>query len=293
MIEAAAVSDSRDDRARRSQGLHGHLELICGVDDNGRSSLRHQSFRAPVHLSKPHFEEGMLVVNVVNPTAGLLAGDRIEYRVTVESGGRLLLTTPSATRIHRMREGRAEVRQEFHVESGAWLEIWPELVIPQAGALYRQETEIRVMPGGELLFCESLAPGRVASGESFAFAELEWATDLFVGDIRVARERYALNPRNGSLAPMLASFPTGYCATVFVASPRLSHSGEYWRRLHDLHHTDAWVGVSALGHGAFVVKMIAADSLELRRSLAAIRAELYSALDVKVEFCRGKRVKTG
>src|SRR5215207_8034190 len=60
----------------------GHLDILCAVDAEGRSHLRHQSFRAPIHLSKPHLDEGTLVVNVVNPTAGLLAGDRVACRVT-------------------------------------------------------------------------------------------------------------------------------------------------------------------------------------------------------------------
>ena len=64
----------RTSRAR----ARGHLHLVCAADA-ARAQLicASQSFRAPIHLSKPHLDEGVLVVNVVNPTAGLLAGDRI------------------------------------------------------------------------------------------------------------------------------------------------------------------------------------------------------------------------
>jgi urease accessory protein len=72
------------------RGLSGHLRLVCGVDERGLTYLREQSFCAPVHLSKPHHEESVLVVNIVNPTAGLLAGDRVQYDVAVESGARVL-----------------------------------------------------------------------------------------------------------------------------------------------------------------------------------------------------------
>jgi urease accessory protein UreH len=44
-------------------------------------------------LSKPHDDSDTLVVNVVNATAGLLAGDRIECHVEVETGASLLLTS--------------------------------------------------------------------------------------------------------------------------------------------------------------------------------------------------------
>ena len=80
---------SAQDDMRGGRGLSGHLRLVCAADEAGRTFIREQSFRAPVHLSKPHHEEGVLVVNVVNPTAGLLAGDRVRYDVSVESGARV------------------------------------------------------------------------------------------------------------------------------------------------------------------------------------------------------------
>src|SRR5579871_6279651 len=116
-----------------ARGLKGHLRLVCAVDETGRTFIREQSFCAPVHLSKPHHEEETLVVNIVNPTAGLLAGDRVTYEVTVETGGRVLLTAPSASRAHRIVEGDARMSQEFWVRENGWLESWPELFIPQGG----------------------------------------------------------------------------------------------------------------------------------------------------------------
>jgi urease accessory protein len=95
-----------------------------------------------MHLSKPHFDADALVVNVVNPTAGLLEGDRIACRVEVETGARLLLTTPSASRAHRMNNGRAELVQQMRVAAGGFLEFWPELFIPQKGTRYSQRTEL-------------------------------------------------------------------------------------------------------------------------------------------------------
>src|SRR5205085_1366195 len=116
--------------------------------------------------------------------------DRIECDVEVQPGATLLLTTPSATRAHCMRRGSAEVVQRMRVADGGFLEFWPELFIPQKGARYRQRTELSVAGGGELLFFESLAPGRVASGESFAYTELTWETDIRCDSTLVARERY-------------------------------------------------------------------------------------------------------
>lgn len=259
-------------------GLTGHLHLTCSADAAGRSYLRSQSFCAPLHLSKPHEDSGVLVVNVVNPTAGLLSGDRIDLRARVERGARLLVTAPSASRAHCMPTGHAELVQDFVVESGAWLEIWPELFIPQGGARYRQRTALRVEEGGEALFFETLAPGRVAMGEAFAFAELEWETDILLGGEPIARERYSLTPDGAGVAALRGQFPTGYYASCFAISPRLAADAPCWPAIHALHEPEAWVGCSALRRGGFVVKIVAAGSVLLRRKLAAVRRELYAAL---------------
>ena len=261
-----------------ARGLNGHLRLVCAVDDLGRMYLREQSFAAPVHLSKPHLDEDTLVVNIVNPTAGLLAGDRVRYDVAVEAGARVLLTAPSASRAHRIVEGDARVVQEFHVAAGGWLESWPEMFIPQGGARYRQQTTLRVAEGGEALLIEMLAPGRTASGEVFAYAELDWETDVFLGEVKIARERYTLTPDSPALSAMRARFPEAYYASCFLLSPHLPPSSECWRRIHDLQCADAWVGCSALTQGGWAIRVLAAGSVVLRKTIATIRGELYAAL---------------
>ena len=259
------------------RGLSGHLELVCAVDAEGRSYVREQSFSAPIHLSKPHLDEGILVVNVANPTAGLFAGDRVRYRVAVESGARLLLTAPSASRAHRIVAGDARVEQEFRVAAGGWLECWPELFIPQGGARYRQRTALHVEEGGEALLIEMIAPGRTASGEVFVFEELDWRTDVFLGAEKIARERYVLTPGSPTLAAMRARFPEAYYASCFVISPKLRGTDACWQRIHDLHNDEAWVGCSALVRGGWAIRVVAAGSIALRRVIARIREEIYTA----------------
>ena len=263
----------------KGRGLRGHLALTAAVAADGRTFIREQSFSAPIHLSKPHLDEDVLVVNVANPTAGLFAGDRIRYDITVESGARMLLTAPSASRAHRIVEGDARVEQEFRVAKGAWLECWPEMFIPQGGARYRQKTVARVEEGGELLLIEMIAPGRTASGEVFAFAELVWETEVWLGEGKIARERYTLTPESPTLAALRARFPEAYYASCFVVSPELRADAECWRRIHDLHHDEAWVGCSALVRGGFAIRVLAAGSIALRKIIAQVRREIYTARD--------------
>lgn len=260
----------------QGRSLRGHLRAVAGVDARGETYLREQSFRAPLHLSKPHHEAGALVINVVSPTAGLFDGDEVDLSLVVEPGARAVLTTPCASRIHQARSGHAAVmRQEIVVRSGAFAEYFPELLIPQRGARYRQETTLRVEPGGTLLFFEWLAPGRVASGETFAYTELQWHTDLWLGATLAARERYLLRPDGPSLAGLRLAFPAGHYLGCFIIGDLTFPQEEIER----LDGPDVTMGAGPLAApGAWTIKALCRDNLAARRTLGALRTAIYQAL---------------
>jgi urease accessory protein len=258
--------------------LNGHLDLLACPDEAGRTILRRQSFAPPIHISKPHHDSGWLVVNLANPTPGLLAGDRVNVSVEVASGAKLLLTAPSANRIHTMQEGHAELLQNFRIASGATLDVWPEYLIPQASARYRQRSRVEVEPGGTLLWTETIAPGRTAHGEVFAFSELRFATDIVRGGTQIVRERYLLTPACATTDALRRVFPAAYYASVVCISDALGEGAGCWPVIRALHEPSrVWVGESCLAPGAFAVKITAADSPALRRTVSAVRAAIQQA----------------
>jgi urease accessory protein len=257
------------------RSLHGHLRAVASVDERGATYLREQSFCAPLHLSKPHHEAGALVVNIVSPTAGLFDGDEVDVSVTVEMGGRLVLTTPSACRIHRARSATpAVLRQEISVQEGGFVEYIPELIIPQRGARYRQESTLRVAAGGTLVFFEWLSPGRVASGETFAYTELQWDTDLWHDDALIARERYLLKPGGHSLASLRAIHEAShYLGCFLVGEIDLPHD-----EVESLGGPGVLIGGGPLTQAGWAIKALCADNLATRRTLEALRRIAYQAL---------------
>lgn len=265
-------------------GLHGHLDLLAGADSAGRTVLRRQSFSAPFHISKPHHDAGWLVVNLASPTPGFLSGDRVAVNVEVAKGASLMLTTPSASRLHSMNGGHAELVQEFRVANGACLDFCPEYLIPQRRTRYRQRTRIAVELGGTLLWCESIAPGRTASGEIFAYDEMRFATDIFIGGTHALRERFRLVPGQGALNALRARFPTAYYASIVCVAPDLSPPSEALLALHE--PNVAWVGCSALSAGGWIVKIVAADSVTLRDRLSRARQILYAAAGMRMPSIR-------
>ena len=269
--------------------MHGHLDLLACADDAGRTVLRRQSFSAPFHISKPHHDAGWLSVNLASPSPGLLSGDRVKVKVEVAEDARLLLTAPSASRLHTMSGGHAELVQDFTVACGVCLDFFPEYLIPQRRTRYRQRTRVHVEKGGTLLCCESIAPGRTASGEVFAYDELRFATDIFVGASHILRERFRLVPGESALRALRARFPDAYFASIVCVAPEIASPADSLRSLHD--PDAAWVGCGVLPAGGWIVKIVAADSVTLRDRLSRARQILYSVAGMPMPSVR--RVTAG
>jgi urease accessory protein len=253
------------------------LDIECQMDSNGRTFLARQSFRAPIHLSKPHWDGNYLIVNVVNPTAGLFAGDHVEITVRVGAGARAVLTTPSATRVFRAKHSmpRAEIVQTIVVENGGRLDVCPDLLIAHGGARYSQTSRIEVHAGGELFISEMLAPGRTASGEVFAYEQLEFSTDLIVGSQFAVRERYCLDASSEGLQSMRRRFPSAYYASSLVVSP--SERCEFLQReIEALNDAHVIAGASQPADNVCAIKVVAADSMSLRAAMSKVRTMVYS-----------------
>lgn len=237
-----------------------------------------QSFRAPYHVSKPYWDGDArtLLVQVVNPTAGILAGDRLESEVVVAQNAALLLTTPSASRVFKMKEdGTAQCGQYFAVRTGGWLEVMPEPLVPHRGCSYRQTTRIEVEPGGELFFADLLFPGRVAHGEAWGWKKLSLETEVRLGNELLLRERFEQTGDDlRALAEFAGSGPEACFGNAVLIAPDHESDAAWRAKLTELHCDELWLGVSGLRRGGWSIKFVARDGKRLRRGLREIREVL-------------------
>lgn len=252
----------------------GHLALRAATRTHGRTVLAEQSFRAPYHLSKPYWdtETRTLIAQIVNPTAGILSGDKLASEIAVDAGAALLVTTPSASRVFKMKSGSANCRQQFSVAPDGWLEVMPEPLVPHRGCSYHQTTRIDVARGGALFFSDLLLPGRVAHGEAWAWHRLCLETTVRLDGELVLRERFEQTGEGLHALAKLANSGPGACFGNAVLIAATSSSDIPWRaEINALHRADAWVGMSTLRHGGWSIKFVARDGVQLRKTLRQIR----------------------
>ena len=99
-----------------------------------------------------------------------------------------------------------------------------------------------------------------------------------LGDELIARERYRLTPDGDERAGAACAVCDRLLRELLRDLAAFSADSPCWPAIHALHDTEAWIGCGALRRGGWVIKVLAAGSVVLRRKLAAIRRELYCAL---------------
>jgi urease accessory protein len=264
-------------------GLSGHLHLVCATNSERGTFLARQAFSAPMHLSKTYWNGDTLLINVVNQTAGFFGGDSITTNVVIESGARVLLSSPSAARFHPSHGRESRLEQTFTICSGGSLDIFPEISIPQRDSQTIQKTRIQLERGAELIYVEMLAPGRVASGEIFAFKSYAWSTEIRMADQWIHRERATIISEGASSAGLRALFPASYYASIILVSsisedwqtdfPRAIAEGSDPSRVQ--------IAVSKLSTGGWSIRLLAANSIALRESIQRVRRIIYERLGRK------------
>jgi urease accessory protein len=257
--------------------------LVLGFDRVGpRTVLTERRFRLPLQVLEPMDLDGSgcLTVMMLNPTGGVLGGDRLETTVRLGAGTHVCLTTPAATRVYRSAGLPSTVITTAHVEDDAVLEYVPDHLIPSPGARLRQHTEIALHRGAIAFVLDAWAVGRAARGEAWRFAAIDIGLAVEDGAGPLLRDRAVLRGRGveaggaggggeeASGRPDLEPWPLGlggaeglgYVATFAALAPARNDSESLAAELREilagLAIGPARTGVAALARGGVVARLL-------------------------------------
>lgn len=215
------------------------------------------------------------VVHLHNVSGGILSGDLLDLSIEARTQTRVQVTSVGATRIYRRRDGgeTARLSTSIRVGDGATLEYLPDVVIPFSGSRFSQSTTVSLGLNAGFIWWESVAAGRIASGEQFAFDCLRSEASIFFGTRPIALERYSLTPSAGDPRSVARWGRFRYSATLYIC-----HTGVPQTRWLDLesrlnHHafgqtsrTSRW-GVSALVAAGLVIRGLALEAHQITTGL--------------------------
>ena len=200
--------------------------------------------------------------------------------MTADSGARVHLTTQSATKLYRMDGGEARQELRFELSPGAYVENMPDALIPQAGTRYRQRTVVELAAGATFVSAETIAPGRRAHGERFAYDLLELTTEVRRDGRELCVETLRLEPGRARpdvagvlggadyLVTLLALAPESDAASLAATIDAALAAGEGFRGA---------AGELPRGAGA-VVRILAPDAPSAERALRSAWAAARHAL---------------
>lgn len=178
-------------------GRDGFLDLAFACRD-GRTIVTRSRWTVPLQIMAPlALDDPAAVVTMLNPTGGLVGGDRLEIDVDVGAGAHACLTTPSATKVYRTAGDAAEQRVRLRVGRGATLEWVPDHTIPYADSSFRQSIDVEVADGAALVLVDAFSAGRVARGEAWRFRHLD--SRITIADDRgpILHDRFVLDGGTG------------------------------------------------------------------------------------------------
>lgn len=231
--------------------------------------------------------EGETLVHLHNISGGILGGDHLEIHLEVEPGATAQVTSTGATRVYRSRPDAPDAEQTIDVQIGAGglLEYLPDLLIPFAGSRYRQSTRITLADNAGLFWWETIAPGRAARGELFAYDLLQVRFDLAALGKPIAREHFVLEPQQRPLSALASLGPYRYLSSFYIC--RVGLETTRWLGLeeqlgalaeeHSQPGETIWGASSLVAHG-LVVRGLSRQGWDIAASLVAFWRAAKQAL---------------
>ena len=250
----ADTTYERDSRPASDVGRVARLDLVF-ARRRGRTVLAHAYAEPPFRVGRLLDAGPVARMILACSGPGVFAGDRLEQRVRVERGARVLLVSQAALQLHpavasgspstgqaavalgpsdragprgpevqagplgpEVQAGAASLDSRYEIEDDGTLDCFWDPVIPFAGARLKQRIELRIARGGDLFWSDALMSGRVARGETWGFTALDHELRASVAGSLTYLERYGLAPRSRDVTHTWSAHRANYLGTAIVHS---------------------------------------------------------------------------
>lgn len=130
---------------------------------------------------------GLPYILFMNPTGGIVQGDRYIYKIRLNEGAEAFITDTMATKIYKMDLNYASKQVDVYLGKNSRLEFLPREVMVFVDSRWYQRVTFHVSEGTKLLYCEIFCPGRIERGEF-------WEFDIYSSKVIIEKEdRLVLN----------------------------------------------------------------------------------------------------
>ncbi len=163
------------------------------VQLDGRSIVTQQYSQAPLQLHRPLYLDGedFPTVYLKTPSAGLLGGDKHQFKLYAGRGSTIKILNQSATLVY---PGASAQEIEIYIESGATVFFEPCPLIFAKGAIFQQNVNVTMQEGSRLRYIDEWSAGRIAMNECWQFERFDNMIEIWFAGALKYRERFVLEP---------------------------------------------------------------------------------------------------
>jgi urease accessory protein len=215
---------------------------------------------------------GASTLFLLNPTGGVLGGDRLETRVDLGAGCHVCLSTPSATRVYRSAGSPSLQRVTARVGARGRFEYMPDHVIPSPGARFVQSLDLELAPGASAIVCDAWSVGRPARGEAWLFDLLDSSMTARDSEGLLFKDRFTLHGARG-WGGLGGTEGKAYVASVLCvapAHPRLDGLADAIGERLAPENSASRTGVTGLPRGGVLVRILAPSAPAMQRTVQAV-----------------------
>lgn len=159
-----------------SAGWSAALELEF-AQRGARTALIRNRHNGPLRVQRPFYPEsaGQCHVYILHPPGGIVAGDTLAIKASVDASAHALLTTPSAGRVYKSNQQRLLQSQtvDLTVQAGGFCEWLPQENIVFNNAQARNHTQVNLIGDARFIGWDVTCLGRPAANELFAQGSLQ------------------------------------------------------------------------------------------------------------------------
>ncbi len=236
----------------------GELRLTFRKKQNGTTYVPGVYYTGPMKVVSPFYEDadGTAFLYLLNLSGGIVGGDRLLTDVQVEQTAQVLLTTPSANKLYKMKGTHAEIENCFRVGERAALEYVPECSIPFALSKTFQSTTVYLEQSSYLFAVDFVTPGRMDRGEYFSYERYSSNVKIYINGILEAYEKTNLLPRETDVSQIGLMEACSHYASVYIyhqAADRM-----FTAKLNGkiAKYEDVKGGASLIGEALIVIKLL-------------------------------------
>lgn len=246
-----------------SFGKTSEIRLKASFKDE-KTYLSDVFFTAPFKIIKPfRFKDNGIKVLFMTASAGIMRGDEQKIQIDVDKNTKIMISSQSYEKIHKMEDGFATREAIINVEEEATLVYAPLPTIPFSNSSFKTSNKIYLKSKtSKLIFFDVLTCGRYTRGEIFEFDLYKSFNDIYLEDKLIIRDNMILEPKKNDLSGFGFFEGKTHLGTIFFCNFNMKDADiTYVRNLIDEKKLDG--GATFLNEGSVLIRIFANSSEEI------------------------------